>query len=173
MPPPTPVKPGLHHIALVCRDVDETHHFYQDLLQFPLVHTEIHRPEEGGDGWFRHFFYDLGDGSYLAFFDLHGIGDRSRGKLRTGISTGLGLPIWANHVALRSDSERAAATKDRLQAEGLRVDERDHGWCRSLYVVDPNRILVELTVDTPGFEPDRERALELLHAGPETVDANR
>lgn len=47
-PPTVPGRPGLHHIALVCRDVDETHHFYNELLQLPLVHTEIHRGEEGG-----------------------------------------------------------------------------------------------------------------------------
>lgn len=165
--------PALHHIALVCRDVGKTHHFYNDLLEFPLVHAETHRAEEGG--WFKHFFYDLGDGSYIAFFKLYDVGGLSGKEVRTGISTGLGLPIWVNHIAVRSDSERAAAAKARLQGEGLRVDERDHGWCRSLYVVDPNRNLIELTVDTPGLQPDPEGALEvLLHAGaPEALPADR
>ena len=38
----------------------------------------------------------------------------------------------------------------------------NHGWCQSLYYVDPNGIMVELCRDTPGFEPDRARARELL-----------
>ncbi|MCP4225159.1 MAG: hypothetical protein GY773_17620, partial [Actinomycetia bacterium] len=34
-------EPGFHHVAYACRDVDATHHFYEDLMGFPLVHTEI------------------------------------------------------------------------------------------------------------------------------------
>ena len=28
---------GVHHVALICRDVEETIRFYQDFLGFPLV----------------------------------------------------------------------------------------------------------------------------------------
>ena len=64
--------PGLHHVAYVCRDLDATHHFYADLLGLPLVHTEI---SQRGEGWLKHVFYDLGGGSALAFFALHGMGE--------------------------------------------------------------------------------------------------
>jgi catechol 2,3-dioxygenase-like lactoylglutathione lyase family enzyme len=157
--------PSLHHIALACKDPQATHHFYDELLGFPLVYAELDEGDKGG--WLRHLFFDLGDGSCLAFFDLHGMGEPQ--GYDTAISTGLGLPFWVNHVAIRSDPERVAAVKARLDADGVKTEmELDHGWCRSLYVTDPNGILVELTVDTPGFEPDPVEARRILAAtGPE------
>jgi catechol 2,3-dioxygenase-like lactoylglutathione lyase family enzyme len=153
--------PSLHHIALACKDLYATHRFYQDLLGFPLVHAEMERAKDGG--WMKHAFYDLGDGSCLAFFDLHGMGEPQ--DFDTAISTGLGLPSWVNHVAVRSDPERVAEVKARLAEAGVPVEmELDHGWCQSMYVTDPNGILVELTIDTPGFQPDPDDALRILLA---------
>jgi catechol 2,3-dioxygenase-like lactoylglutathione lyase family enzyme len=153
--------PALHHIALACKDPEATHRFYTDLLGFPLVYAEMDGDTERG--WLKHLFFDLGDGSCLAFFDLHGMGEPE--GFDTAISTGLGLPAWVNHVAIRADAGRVAEVRDRLREAGVPVDmQLDHGWCRSLYVTDPNGILVELTVDTPGFEPDPDGALRVLHA---------
>ena len=42
--------------------------------------------------------------------------------------------------------------------------EVDHGWCHSLYYVDPNGIMVELCRDTPGFTPNPSEAHRLLTA---------
>ena len=50
MPDPGPV--GVHHVAYVCKDIDATHHFYEDLMGFKLVHTEVEQFENGG--YFRH-----------------------------------------------------------------------------------------------------------------------
>ena len=74
---------GIHHVAFACRDAAVTHRFYAEALELPLLHTELSRLE---NGWFRHFFYGLGDGSALAFFELHGVGERV--PLETAISTG-------------------------------------------------------------------------------------
>jgi catechol 2,3-dioxygenase-like lactoylglutathione lyase family enzyme len=161
-----PSVPSLHHIALACRDPHATHRFYEGLLGFPLVYAEM---DEGSDGgWLKHLFFDLGDGSCLAFFDLHGMGEpQGEGPegYDTAISTGLGLPFWVNHVAIRADATRVADVRARLRQAGVKVEmELDHGWCHSLYVTDPNGILVELTVDTPGFQPDPEEARRILSA---------
>ena len=32
---------GVHHVAYACRDIDETNHFYTELMGMPLVHTEV------------------------------------------------------------------------------------------------------------------------------------
>jgi catechol 2,3-dioxygenase-like lactoylglutathione lyase family enzyme len=153
--------PSLHHIAFACQDVAETDHFYQEILGFPLAHAQLDEAKDGG--WLRHTFYDLGDGSYIAFFDLHGVGEPA--ELRTEISTGLGLPAWVNHVAIRADAAKVDEVKARLDKAGLAVEmELDHGWCQSLYVTDPNGILVELTVDTPGIDPDPEQARRIVEA---------
>ena len=153
-----PFQPGLHHIALVCKDVPATHRFYGDLLGLRLIYTE--RTDLRG-GYLRHFFYDIGDGGCIAFFDLHDVGEPE--SYDTAISTGLGLPAWVNHVALRATAEQVAEVRARFAAAG----EEDpmvleHGWSHSTYFKDPNGNLLELCVDTPGFVADPRGAEQLL-----------
>ncbi|MEO5723858.1 MAG: VOC family protein [Ilumatobacteraceae bacterium] len=151
-------QPGLHHIALVCKDVVETHRFYHDLLGLELVHSEETRMK---NGYLRHFFYDLGDGSCIAFFDLHGVGEPE--EFDPAISTGLGLPAWVNHVAIRSTPERTAAAVARFEAAGEKPEMHvNHGWCDSTYFKDPMGNLIELCIDAPGFDPDPEQAARQL-----------
>ena len=59
---------GVHHIALICRDVEETIRFYQDLLGFPLVELVENRDYAGSS----HFFFDIGNRNLLGFFDFPG-----------------------------------------------------------------------------------------------------
>ena len=153
---------GIHHVAYACCDIQANHHFYADLLGLELVHTEV---TPFADGFFHHVFYDTGDGTCLAFFDLHGVGEED--KQNTAVSTGLGMPAWVNHFALRSDPERTKEILNCLEAAGHDVLKIDHGWCRSRYVTDPNGIAVELCEDTPGFDPDPEAAKKLLDVVPD------
>ena len=60
---------GLHHIALLCSDVERTVRFYQDVLEFPLTEIFENRDYKGSN----HFFFDIGNGNLLAFFDLPGL----------------------------------------------------------------------------------------------------
>jgi hypothetical protein len=80
------------------------------------------------------------------------------------ISTALGLPIWANHIAFNSpDLDDIARRRERWLAHGVDVMEIDHGWCTSIYTKDPNGILVEFCTSTRELdESDREEALRLL-----------
>lgn len=150
--------PGLHHLALVCKDVAATHRFYGELLGLPLVYAESGSMR---GGHLRHFFYDLGDGSCIAFFDLHGVGEPE--EFDSAISTGLGLPAWVNHVALRSTPEHSAEVRARFGAAGIEpAMVLDHGWCHSTYYADPNGNLVELCVDAPGFVADPAEAERLM-----------
>lgn len=159
----SPMRPseGLHHVAYACRDIDATHHFYEDLMGFKLIETEVSEGPKGG--YLRHTFYDLGDGSCIAFFDLHGVGEREGWS--SAISTGNGLPVWVNHIAFRATEEQQEAVRARMTAEGIEpLMEIDHEWCYSLYYLDPNDIMVEMCRDTPGITPDPERARERLHS---------
>ena len=152
---------GLHHVAYACKDIEATHHFYEDLMGFRLVHTEVETFDSGG--YFRHIFYDLGDGTCIAFFDVHGVGEKEGWS--SAISRGNGLPVWVNHIAFKADEARQAEVIERMAAEGIDpLMDVDHGWCHSVYFVDPNGIMVELCRDTPGFEPDPEAARELFSA---------
>jgi len=152
---------AIHHVAFACRDLVETHRFYADVLGLRLVNTEVQRH---GESEVRHVFYDTGDGSCIAFFHLHGVGEPE--PLKTAISTDLGLPIWVNHLALRATREEQEAARERLEAAGIAVEmELDHGWCDSIYFADPNGILVELCCDRPGGMPvDEVEAERLLTA---------
>ncbi|OMC09481.1 hypothetical protein A5735_19005 [Mycolicibacter heraklionensis] len=157
---------GLHHAAYACADLEATHHFYEDLLGFPLVHTEV---EHLQDGYFRHVFYDLGDGSCIAFFDLHGVGEKENWS--SSLSRPNGLPVWVNHVAFRTTEEKQNEVRARMDADGIKpLMDVDHGWCHSLYYLDPNGIMVELCRDTPGFDADPEKAHALLNSTERAAD---
>lgn len=150
--------PALHHFAFACRDLEATHEFYTEIMGFPLVHAEVSRVK---NGYLKHVFYDLGDGSCIAFFYLHNAGEPA--EYDTAISTGLGLPLWVNHVALRGTPELVEGVRSRLAARGKAADmELDHGWSKSFYVTDPNGILMEYCVDDPGFVPDPDEALRVM-----------
>jgi catechol 2,3-dioxygenase-like lactoylglutathione lyase family enzyme len=154
-----PAAPGVHHVAYACKDVEATVRFYEEVMGFPLVLTEV--SELPGGGYLRHVFFDTGDGSCIAFFDLHGAGEQE--GWRSDLSDSVGLPIWVNHIAFRATEERQQEVKGRLAAAGGKpLMELDHHWCQSLYLVDPNGIMVELCRDTPGFTPDPAEAHRLL-----------
>src|SRR4029079_11829548 len=63
---------GLHHNAYRCRDSEETRKFYEDFLGLPLVNAfKIETTMTGrktGSG-VLHSFFQLDDGSCLAFFE--------------------------------------------------------------------------------------------------------
>jgi len=138
--PPMPSIRGLHHFAWRCRDAEETRHFYEDLLGLPLVHLikSDHVPSTGEYCPYVHIFFQLADGSYIAFFDL---GDNVRADPSPN------TPAWVNHLALEVESEAAlAGAKARLEAGGVEVlGVTDHHIIHSIYFFDPNGIRLELT----------------------------
>ena len=134
---------GLHHFAWRCRDSEETRRFYEDLLGLPLVHVikSDHVPSTGEYCPYVHIFFQLRDGSYIAFFDL---GDD------TAALPSPNTPAWVNHIALRVDSVAdLLAAKARLEAAGVEVlGVTDHHIIESIYFFDPNGFRVELTTPT-------------------------
>lgn len=153
---------GLHHFAYRCRDAEETRAFYEDLLGLPLacVIKEDHVPSTGEYSPYVHIFFEMGDGSYVAFFDL---GD---GK---PTEPDPGTPRWVNHLALEVDSEdKLNAAKARLEEAGVDVlGVTDHGFVRSIYFFDPNGIRLELTCRIGGqavMDQKRAEARDKLDA---------
>lgn len=153
---------SVHHVAYTTRDVEATYEFYANKLGMRLLRTENHRQ---GDGYFRHFFFGMGAGEAIAFFQVEGIGEDP--DFKTEISTGLGLPPWANHIAFRLDTlEELEAMTKRMHERGIEhIMQIDHGWCTSIYTLDPNGIMVEFCVTTnpEAFsEQSEDEALRLL-----------
>ena len=114
---PTPAAVlGLHHFAYRCRDAEETRHFYEDILGLPLVHVvkEAFVPSTGEKTPFAHVFFELKDGSCIAFFDL---GDNVKPAPSPN------TPPWVNHLALKVPSVKDVETmKARLEANGIRLE---------------------------------------------------
>ena len=133
----------LHHLAYMCRDAEETRVFYEDILGLPLVHIVQSDmvPSVGEKVSFAHVFFELRDGSYLAFFDL--------GHDVTPLPSP-NTPSWVNHLALEMDTvEEVRDARERLIAAGLEVKGvTDHDFINSIYFFDPNGIRLELTVRT-------------------------
>ncbi|WP_375779410.1 VOC family protein [Bradyrhizobium sp. ma5] len=138
---------GLHHFAWRCRDAEETRHFYEDLLALPLVHVirADNVPSTGEYCPYVHIFFQMRDGSYIAFFDL---GDNVKAEPSAN------TPAWVNHIALEvaSESELKAA-KTRLEQAGVEVlGVTDHHIIKSIYFFDPNGIRLELTTKVASEE---------------------
>lgn len=134
---------GLHHFAYRCRDCEETRQFYEDVLGLPLVHVikADYVPSTGEYCPYVHIFFEMRDGSYIAFFDL---GDDVKPLPSPN------TPDWVNHLALRVDSvSELLAAKGRLEAAGIKVlGVTDHHIINSIYFFDPNGIRLELTTPT-------------------------
>jgi catechol 2,3-dioxygenase-like lactoylglutathione lyase family enzyme len=141
---------GLYHYAHPCRDAEETRRFYEDLLGLPLVNfMQAERvPSTGEARPYAHMFFAMGDGSYVAFFDL------GRNEMPAPSPN---TPDWVQHFAMEVGSvEAVLAMKERLEAAGVEVRGLvDHDFIKSIYFFDPNGLRLEVTART-----ERPGALE-------------
>lgn len=131
----------LHHAAWVTLDSEATRHFYEDILGIPLVATWC---EKMGESEYVHTFYALHDGGALAFFEYADKATRPLDQSSCG------------HLAFECSPSIQETLVASLEANGVEAHITDHGYCRSLYVRDPNNLLLEFTVDAP--EVDRINA---------------
>ncbi|WP_436790725.1 VOC family protein [Yinghuangia sp. YIM S10712] len=133
---PTPPTRGIHHAAFICRDVEETIRFYQEFLGFPLVELVENRDYAGSS----HFFFDLGNGNLLGFFDFPGHEHPPFDETLGGIQ----------HLALSADEARFEELKRTLDEAGIAYLGPDRGVEDSLYIQDPNGLRVEFYRELPG-----------------------
>ncbi|MBN3854768.1 VOC family protein [Paraburkholderia sp. Ac-20340] len=148
---------GVHHVAMVCKDMTRTVAFYRDLLGMPLIKT-IDLP--GGMG--QHFFFDIGNGDSLAFFWFRDAPDAAPGVAAPATLPGGGGLVSAhgsmNHLALSVPPEKFDAYVARLVEKGIeisRVLNHDdsasqisetvsaHVYVRSVYFFDPDGVCLE------------------------------
>jgi glyoxylase I family protein len=137
---------GVHHLALICEDPERTITFYQDVLGFPLVELFENRDYEGSS----HFFFDIGAGNMLAFFDFPGLGLKP-------VPEGLG---GVQHVAISVTPETFERLKARLDEHGVKYIGPDMGVHESVYFKDPDNIQLELIrqplMETPESAPQND-----------------
>jgi catechol 2,3-dioxygenase-like lactoylglutathione lyase family enzyme len=124
---------GLHHTALVSSDVERTVRFYQDLLGFPLTELIENRDYPGSS----HFFFDIGNGNLLAFFDFPGLEVGPYAEVLGGL----------HHIAISVEPSRWQEIVARLADAG--VEYVIHSGV-SVYFRDPDGARIELIADPLG-----------------------
>jgi catechol 2,3-dioxygenase-like lactoylglutathione lyase family enzyme len=124
---------GVHHAAHICSDVERTVQFYDGLLGFPVIEMFENRDYEGS----THFFFDIGHGNCLAYFDL------------PGLDLGVLAEVLGGHHHLAISMERGEweAAKARLEAAGIEYAHVDGS---SLYFRGPDGERLELISDPLG-----------------------
>ncbi len=131
---------GLHHNAYRCRDAEETRKFYEDFLGLPLAGTLwITETKSGRATGTLHTFYELDDGSYLAFFEAPDM----RFEFKAQHDYDL-------HIALEVDCSVLEPMMAKGKAGGIETRGiSDHGFIHSIYFRDPNGYVIELTARMP------------------------
>ena len=124
---------GVHHVALICSDVERTVRFYQDLLEFPLTEIFENRDYKGSN----HFFFDIGNGNLLAFFDLPGLDLGPYAEVLGGL----------HHIAISVEPERWNHLRAKLDAAGVEYMLESEV---SIYFRDPDGARLELLADPLG-----------------------
>jgi catechol 2,3-dioxygenase-like lactoylglutathione lyase family enzyme len=124
---------GLHHFALICADVRRTIDFYQTVLEFPLTEIFENRDYPGSN----HFFFDIGNGNLLAFFDLPGLDLGPYAEVLGGL----------HHLAISVTPERWQHLRGKLAAAGVEYVEESG---TSIYFRDPDGARLELLADPLG-----------------------
>ena len=148
---------GLHHNAYRCRDSEETRKFYEDFLGLRLSGAlAIEETKTGRETKVLHTFFEMGDGSYLAFFEA----PERPFEFKKQHDYDL-------HIALEVDPDTLAEMFRRGKEQGVETrGVADHKFVESIYFRDPNGYVIELTAKLPGhdemMDPATNGALKIV-----------
>lgn len=139
-------------MAFRCRDSEETRVFYEEVIGLPLAAAlPIEASATGRPVRAMHTFFQLKDGSFVAFFDVPGAPFEFRDQQDFDL-----------HMALEADQDQIDRAVAAARARGLEVrGPSEHGFIRSTYFRDPNGYVVELAVKThlnDSFEAEAPKA---------------
>ena len=156
---------GINHLALVTNDMDATVRFYHGVLGMPLVATLEAGP-------MKHYFFEIGVQSTLAFFMWDGT---DVGALEKPAGVPPDFATQFDHISFNLPDEGALRSlQDRLVRHMVEVtDVVDHGFIRSIYFTDPNGIALEAScwVVDPTGRPADYADTAVLFTDPEPVAA--
>ena len=141
---------GLHHSAYRCRDSEETRQFYSDFLGLPLVNAlQIRETKSGRATKTLHSFYQLDDGSCLAFFEAPDMPFDFKKQHDFDL-----------HIALEVSPEDLQTMFAKGRAAGMETrGVSDHEFIDSIYFRDPNGYVIELTAKRAGHDAYMQAAL--------------
>ncbi len=146
---------GLQHNACRCRDSEETRGFYEDFLGLPLTSAlEINATKTGRATRALHTFFQMGDGSYLAFFEVADADFSFKPQHDFDL-----------HIAREVDEATVTVMEAKGRAAGHEVrGPVDHQFIRSIYFRDPNGYVIELTARLAGHAAAMDPAKRQPHA---------
>jgi glyoxylase I family protein len=126
--------------------METTRKLYEEVIGLPLVATWSESDKLFGRmRTYCHCFFGLADGDALAFFQFADKRDERK-------FSPLVPAIPFHHIALKVDKDTQRAIEQRIKAAGYKDPDTfvlEHGYCRSVYIKDPNGLLVEFTRDAP------------------------
>jgi catechol 2,3-dioxygenase-like lactoylglutathione lyase family enzyme len=143
---------NLHHAAYRCRDSEQTRVFYEDFLGLPLSNAlAIGETKSGRSANVLHTFFEMADGSCLAFFEEPDEPFDFKAQRDFDL-----------HIALEVSKETLLTLLEKGKAEGIETRGiSDHGFIESIYFRDPNGYVIELAAKKPG-SPDAADAHAIL-----------
>lgn len=130
--PPSSAR-GVHHTAMISSDVAQTIEFYQGILEFPLTELFENRDYPGS----THFFFDIGNGNFLAFFDFPKLGLAPYSEVLGG----------GHHLAISVTPDNHDRLRQRLADAGVQID---FDFETSIYFRGPDDERIELIADPLG-----------------------
>lgn len=137
---------GVNHLVLNVHNMDESHHFWSDLLGFKHVGTLKGRPGEPPSMNMRFYSGVVDDVSHhdLALVERKGLAPADKWSMTTGVSA-------INHIAITYPDRQAWLEQLQfLEDQGVEMNVRiDHGMTHSMYINDPNGYGVEVLYDLP------------------------
>jgi len=144
---------GLHHAAYRCRNSEETRAFYEDFLELKLGHAlKIDTTQTGREAAVLHTFYEMGDGSFLAFFEEPAVPFDFKAQRDFDL-----------HIALEVDQATLERMFEKGKAAGIETrGVSDHGFIDSIYFRDPNGYVIELSAKKGGEAGDHSAEARAL-----------
>ena len=143
----------LHHAAYRCRDSETTRAFYEDFLGLPLSNAlVIEETKSGRQARVLHTFFEMADGSCLAFFEEPDEPFDFKDQRDFDL-----------HIALEVSRDTLEAMFEQGKAQGIETrGVSDHGFIESIYFRDPNGYVIELAARKAtdnGARPDAHAIL--------------
>jgi glyoxylase I family protein len=124
---------GLHHVTLICRDLDRTTAFYRDLLGLSLVRQGTNDDDPGS----RHFWFGDEHGSPGTLVSFLEYPSMPQGAVGIGSTHHLAFAV--------ESSDELIAWREYLGAHGVECSQvLDRGGLRSLYLRDPDGHIIEI-----------------------------
>jgi catechol 2,3-dioxygenase-like lactoylglutathione lyase family enzyme len=134
---------GIHHITLLCADVERSLAFYRNVLGMRVVKQTVNEDDRGA----RHLFFGDEEGRPGTLITCLEYPDLDPGVVGRGST---------HHFALNvGDDEELSGWRDYLVSKGVPVTEMlDRTYFKSVYLRDPDGHIVELATLGPGLTAD-------------------